>query len=110
MMMRAMMKMMMKKIASMNVRNSLMIDRRSIEIFEPMFDLLRFENNEIREFADLMKTEKIETEHLKLSRLRMNVCLEFNFDDRPFFVRDDLALIDSDVSDLHYFMFSLSNV
>jgi hypothetical protein len=47
MMMRAMM-MMMMMIASMNFHNSL-IHRRDIEIFEPMFDLLRFENNEIRE-------------------------------------------------------------
>ncbi len=39
----------MMMIALMNVRNSLMIDRQSIEIFESMFDLLRFENNEIRE-------------------------------------------------------------
>jgi hypothetical protein len=44
-----MMKMMMMMIALMNVRNSLMIDRQNIEIFESMFDLLRFENNEIRE-------------------------------------------------------------
>ncbi len=68
----------MMMIALMNVRNSLMIDRQSIEIFESMFDLLRFENNEIREmmismrfdrfkeFADLMKTEVIEIEHLEI--------------------------------------------
>jgi hypothetical protein len=43
-----MMKMMMI-IVLMNVHNSLMIDRQSIEIFESMFDLLKFENNEIRE-------------------------------------------------------------
>jgi hypothetical protein len=57
-----MMKTMMMKIASMNVRNSLMIDRRNIEIFESMFDLLRFENNEIRE----MMIEEIEIEHLEI--------------------------------------------
>ncbi len=55
-------KMMLMKIASMNVRNSLMIDRRSIEIFEPMFDLLRFESNEIRE----MMIEEIEIEHFEI--------------------------------------------
>jgi hypothetical protein len=71
--------MMMMKIASMNVHNSLMMNRRDIEISESMFDLLRFENNEIREmiivqmrfdrfekFADLMKTEEIEIEHLEI--------------------------------------------
>ncbi len=68
--------MMMKKIASMNVHNSLMMNQ-DIEIFEPMFDLLRFENNEIREMmidrfeeiADLMKTEEIEIEHLEIEPL-----------------------------------------
>jgi hypothetical protein len=47
MMIKAMMKMMMMKIASMNVHNSLM-RRWSIEIFKLKFDLLRFVNNEIR--------------------------------------------------------------
>jgi hypothetical protein len=77
MMMKTKMKMMMmKKIASMNVHNSLMMNQ-DIEIFEPMFDLLRFENNEIREMmidrfeeiADLMKTEEIEIEHLEIEPL-----------------------------------------
>ncbi len=71
-----MMKMMMMKIASMNVRNSLMMNQ-DIEIFESMFDLLRFESNEIREmmidrfekFADLMKTEEVEIEHLEVELL-----------------------------------------
>jgi hypothetical protein len=50
MMMRKMMMMKtMMMIALMNVRNSLMIDRQSIEILGSMFDLLRFESNEIRE-------------------------------------------------------------
>ncbi len=35
-------------IALMNVRNSLM-NRQNIEVFGPVFDLLRFEGNEIRE-------------------------------------------------------------
>ncbi len=73
--------MMMMKIASMNVHNSLMMNQ-DIEIFESMFDFLRFENNEIREmmiaqmkfdrfeeFADLMKTEEIEIEHLEIESL-----------------------------------------
>jgi hypothetical protein len=30
-----------------------------------MFDFLKFENNEIREFADLMKIEEIEIEHFE---------------------------------------------
>jgi hypothetical protein len=47
--MRAKMKMMMMmKIALMNVHNSLMMNQ-DIEIFESMFDFLRFVNNEIRE-------------------------------------------------------------
>jgi hypothetical protein len=45
--MKAMIKMMM--IILMNVHNSLMIDRRSIVIFELKFNLLKFVNNEIRE-------------------------------------------------------------
>jgi hypothetical protein len=49
MMMRMMMKTRMMKIASMNIRNLLMIDRQNIEIFESVFDLLRFESNEICE-------------------------------------------------------------
>jgi hypothetical protein len=58
--------MMMKMIIiQMNVRNSLMIDRSNIEIFESMFDFLKFENNEIREFADLIKIEEIEIEHFE---------------------------------------------
>jgi hypothetical protein len=40
----------------------------------------------------------------------MSVCLEFNFDDRFSFVRNDLVLIDDDVNDFHHFVFSLSNV
>jgi hypothetical protein len=63
---------MMKKMmmmSLMNVHNSLMINRRSIEIFELMFDLLRFESNEIREFADLMMIEEIEIEHLEIVSL-----------------------------------------
>jgi hypothetical protein len=75
MMMKTMMKMMMMKmqmmtikIDLMNIHNSL-IRRRDIEIFESMFDLLRFESNEIREFADLMKTEEVETEHLRIEPL-----------------------------------------
>ncbi len=42
------MQMMTIEIDLMNIHNSL-IHRRSIEIFEPVFDLLRFKNNEIRE-------------------------------------------------------------
>ncbi len=53
------------EINLMNIHNSL-IHRRDIEIFESMFDLLRFESNEIREFADLIKTEEVETEHLEI--------------------------------------------
>jgi hypothetical protein len=82
MMMRAKMKMMMMmKIALMNVHNSLMMSQ-DIEIFEPMFDLLRFMSNEIREmmivqmrcdrfeeFADLMKIEEVEIEHLEIESL-----------------------------------------
>ncbi len=73
--------MMMMKITLMNVHNSLMISQ-DIEIFEPMFDLLRFVSNEIREmmiaqmrfdrfgqFDDLMKTEEIEIEHLEIEPL-----------------------------------------
>jgi hypothetical protein len=70
--------MIMMKIALMNVHNSLMMSQ-DIEIFESIFDLLRFVNNEIREmmiaqmrfdrfeqFDDLMKTEEIEIEHLEI--------------------------------------------
>jgi hypothetical protein len=32
-----------------NIHNSLIINRRNIEIFESMFDFLKFVNNEIRE-------------------------------------------------------------
>ncbi len=56
------------EIDLMNIYNSL-IRRRSIEIFVSMFDLLRFESNEIREFADLMKIEEIEIEHLEIESL-----------------------------------------
>ncbi len=79
-----MMKMMMMKkmmmIVLMNVRNSLMIDRRNIEIFESMFDLLRFESNEIREvrcfekFSDLMMIEEIDIEHREIVSL-VNECI-----------------------------------
>jgi hypothetical protein len=68
--------MVVEKIASVNVHNSLMMNQ-DIEIFGPMFDLLGFENNEIREMmidrfekiADLMKTEEIEIEHLEIGPL-----------------------------------------
>jgi signal transduction histidine kinase len=46
-MMKAMIKMII--IVLMNVHNSLMIDQRSIEIFELKFNFLKFVNNEIRE-------------------------------------------------------------
>ncbi len=83
MMMRAKMKMMMM-IASMNVHNSLMMNQ-DIEIFESMFDLLRFVNNEIREmmivqmrfdrfesferFVDLMMIAEVEIEHFEIESL-----------------------------------------
>ncbi len=85
MMMRAKMKiMMMMKIASMNVHNSLMMNQ-DIEIFESMFDLWRFESNEIREmmivwvrfdrfksfekFVDLMMIAEIKIEHFEVESL-----------------------------------------
>ncbi len=81
-MMRKMMMMTtMMMIALMNVRNSLM-NRQNIEIFESMFNLLRFENNEIREmmivqmkfdrfeeFADLMMIAEIEIERFEIESL-----------------------------------------
>jgi hypothetical protein len=58
------------------------MSRQDIEIFESMFDFLKFENNEIREmmiaqmrfdrfekYVDLMKTEKIKIEHLEVKSL-----------------------------------------
>ncbi len=70
-------KMMTNEIDLTNIYNSL-IYYRNIEIFKSMFDFLKFESSEIREmivwmrfnrfkkFADLMKTEKVEIEHLKI--------------------------------------------